>query len=465
MDDTNLKPAEGLTERLYWLIRLRWVAVGGVFFTALFADKALHIPLALAALYSIAGALGVYNLLFLLYLAWFRAAARPDLPALANRLANAQIAMDLLGLTALLHFSGGVENPFAYYFVFHMIIASVLLSRRASYLQATFAVFLFLLMAGLEYSGVWTHYCVAVQAAGCRRADLINLLGVAAAFTSTLYIAVYMAGSVSLKLREKEATLRAANLLLNEKDRIKSNYVLRVSHDIKDHLAAIQACLDPVLHGLTGELKPAQENLIRRSYERTEKLTVFVKALLEITRIKLSQKMETGPFSLRKAAESAVNLVEERAKAKNIKLNFAVGPGVDVIVGAQIYIEETIANFLSNSIKYTPEGGSVDLMIGDAGASVLIRVSDTGMGIPKGDLPHIFEEFYRAKNAKAAERTGTGLGLSIAKEVAKRHNGRIWAESQEGKGSIFYLSLPKEAAEPGRSGDAGSPPGLRVSGG
>ena len=86
------------------------------------------------------------------------------------------------------------------------------------------------------------------------------------------------------------------------------------------------------------------------------------------------------------------------------------------------------------------------------------------MGIPKGDLPHIFEEFYRAKNAKAAERTGTGLGLSIAKEVAKRHNGRIWAESQEGKGSIFYLSLPKEAAEPGRPGDAGSPSGLLVSG-
>ena len=436
-------------ERLYWLIRLRWFAAAGVALTILFAGRALDVPLPYAPLYFLAAALGAYNLLFLLYLSRLRAGPRPDLPAAANRLANAQISLDLLSLTALLHFSGGVENPFSYYFVFHMIIASVLLSRRASYLQATLAVFLFLLLAGLEYSGLLAHYCVAASAAGCRRAEAVYLLGVCAAFASTLYIAVYMAASVSLRLREKEAAMRLANVQLKEKDRIKSNYVLRVSHDVKDHLAAILACMDPVLHGLTGELKPAQESMIRRSYERTEKLTVFVKALLEITRIKLSKRMEMESFSLIKTADSAINFVEERARAKNIKLTCAVGPGVEMFTGAQIYIEETIANFLSNSIKYTPEGGSVDLMIGDAGASVLIRVSDTGMGIPKADLPHIFEEFYRAKNAKATERTGTGLGLSIAKEVAVRHGGRIWAESREGKGSVFYLSLPKQTPAPG----------------
>jgi signal transduction histidine kinase len=85
----------------------------------------------------------------------------------------------------------------------------------------------------------------------------------------------------------------------------------------------------------------------------------------------------------------------------------------------------------------------VDLNIGDAGASVLIKVSDTGIGIPKDDLPHIFEEFFRAKNARAAERAGTGLGLSIAREVVERHGGRLWVESEEGNGSVFYMSLPK----------------------
>ena len=435
--------APGLAESLFWLIRLRWFAVAGIFGAALVADRALGLDLPYARVRAIAGALGVYNLALRLYLGRAAAAAGPGL---LNRLANAQIPLDLLALTALVHFTGGGENPFSYYFVFHMIIASVLLSRRASYLQAGAALLLFLLMAGMEYSGRWAHYCAASAPQLCARADALRLLGACAAFASTLFIAVYMATSIAQRLRLKEAHLRAANEQLREKDRIKSNYVLRVTHDIKEHLAAIQACLDPVLHGVTGEVPPAQRGLIQRSYDRTGKLMTFVKALLEITRIKLSRKMETGDFSLRKTAENAVSHVAERAAARKIRLTWSVGHGVDRLHGSQIYIEETIAGFLANAVKYTPEGGRVDLTIGDAGASVLVRVTDTGMGIPADELPHIFEEFYRARNARAAERTGTGLGLSIAREVAQRHKGRVWAESREGEGSAFYLALPKPAA-------------------
>lgn len=439
-----VREPEGLTERIYWLIRLRWLAVAGILVIALFSHMVLRVPLAYAPIYYIAAALGVYNLLLLLYLNRVRAADGTDLPVITNRLANLQIPLDLVSLAVLVHLSGGIENPFAYYFVFHMIIASILLSRRASYLQAAFASALFMLIGGMEYYGLWEHHCVYGPRACALAAGPLPLLGSAAAFTSTLFMAVYMASSISLKLREKEAGLRVANRLLEEKDHIKSKYVLRVSHDVKEHLAAIQACLDPVLHGLTGPLNPGQEDLVRRAYERTGKLTFFVKALLEITRIKLSKSMDIGVFSLKKTAENAVNFVEERARAKKIKLTWAVAPSVDEMTGAQVYIEETIANFLANSIKYTPEGGSVDLLVSDEGASVLIRVTDTGIGIPEDELPHIFEEFYRARNAKAAELTGTGLGLSIAREVADRHGGRIWAVSEEGHGSTFYFSLPKQ---------------------
>jgi signal transduction histidine kinase len=438
--------ADGLAESLYWLIRLRWFAVAGIFLTAALAQHWLRLPLAYVPVFAVAAALGAANALLLVWFERARAAGGPGLPVLTNRLANAQIPLDLLCLTALVHFTGGVENPFAFYFVFHMIIASVLLSRRASYLQAAFALALYLLLTGLEYTGRWEHHCAASSPALCLRGDYLHLLGAWASFASTLFIAVYMATSISRKLRLKEAHLRAANEQLNEKDKIKSNYVLRVTHDIKEHLAAIQACLDPVLHGVTGEVAPAQRSLIQRSYDRTGKLMFFVKALLEITRIKLSRKMETAPFSLRKTAENAVSHVLERARARSINLTWAMGPGVDQAHGSQIYIEETIAGFLANAVKYTPEGGSVDMRIGDAGASVLIRVKDNGIGIPADELPRIFEEFFRARNAKAAERTGTGLGLSIAREVAQRHNGRVWVESEEGKGSSFYFSLPKASA-------------------
>lgn len=425
-----------LHESLYWLIRLRWLAACGVLITAFFSSRFLGLTLPYAAIYGIAVSLAAVNSIFFLFMR--RAGTRP---VLLNRLANLQIPVDLAALATLLHLSGGAENPFSFYFVFHMIIASVLLSRRATWLQAHFAVALFISMVWLEHSGVIPHHCFAPW--DCSASDWVRQAGISAAFVSTMYIAVYMTSSMALRLRQKEESLREANQQLNEKDKVKSNYVLRVTHDLKEHLAAIQACLDPVLEGIVGPLAEPQERMVRRAYDRTGKLMFFVRALLEITRIKLSRRMETAPFSLRKAALSAVSLVEARARARDISLSWSIEPGIDIMTGARIYIEETIANFLANAVKYTPPGGKVELMIGDAGASVLIRVKDTGIGIPRADQPRLFEEFFRASNAKEMEPTGTGLGLSIAKEVIQRHSGRVWVESEENKGSSFYFSLPK----------------------
>ena len=100
-------------------------------------------------------------------------------------------------------------------------------------------------------------------------------------------------------------------------------------------------------------------------------------------------------------------------------------------------------NLLANSVKYTHNNGKIDIKAFDKGNRILIEIADNGIGIPKDELPKIFEEFYRAANAKKTERDGTGLGLSIAKQIVERHNGRIWVESEEGKGSKFSIELPK----------------------
>lgn len=439
----KLVQEKGFIERMRWLIRLRWLAVSGVILAILFSSRILKLPIPLFPLYTIAFLLGAYNLVFLFLIN--RVEKIKDAAAFgsANRLANIQISLDLVCLSALVHFSGGVENPFIFYFIFHMIIASILLSRRASFLQATFAAFLFLFVVTLEYIGILPHYCLKGFIPYSLHDDILYIGGVYFAFISTVYIAVYMATSISKRLREREKTLEEANVLLEEKDRIKSEYVLRVSHDIKEHLSAIQGCLEPVAEGITGTLNPKQKDLIRRADERTGKLMYFVRALLEISRIKLSKHIEMAPFLLKDAVENAVNFVEAKAKDKGIKLCVNVDPGVDTIRGAEVYIEETIANMLANSVKYTPENGKIEIKVKDKGDRVLIEISDTGIGIPKNEIPKIFDEFYRARNAREVERTGTGLGLSIAKQVIERHNGRIWVESEEGRGSTFSFTLPK----------------------
>jgi len=436
----SFKRLEALSERLYWLIRLRWIAVAGVFLTVFLVGHVLGFSLPVAPLYATTAALAVYNLANLLLL---RSVRGRESFVILNRIANGQIALDLLSLVILIHFSGGIENPFLFYFIFHMIIASILLNRRASFLQATFAAALFFTVVIAEYLDILPHYCVKGFMAYDQQHNLIYITGISFVFVSTLYIAVYMATSISKRLKQREKVLEEANLQLEEKDRIKSEYVLRVSHGIKEHLSAIQGCLEPVAGGITGELNAKQFDLVQRAAQRTAKLMAFVVALLQITRIKLYKEMKMEYFSLKDSVDEAVNYTSSKAKAKFISVSFTIDAGIDKIRAAKEYIQETLTNLLVNSIKYTPRNGRVDIMIRNKGSSVLIEIADTGIGIPKNELPRIFEEFYRASNAKDVERDGTGLGLSIAKHVIEMHNGKIWVESEEGKGSKFSIELPK----------------------
>ncbi|MDP3730394.1 MAG: HAMP domain-containing sensor histidine kinase [Candidatus Omnitrophota bacterium] len=427
---------ESIVERSRWLISLRWIAIAGVILTAITAGRVFKIPLPVAPFCVITAVLIAYNLIFTFLIARLR-----------NGFANLQISLDLACLAALIHFSGGIENPFLFYFIFHMIIAGILLSRRAAILQATFAAVLFLAMVILEYTHTLAHYCLGGFIIEDQHGNLLYIAGVSFVFISTLYIAVYMATSIAKRLKRREASLGKANALLNEKDRIKSEYVLRVTHDIKEHLSAIQSCVETVAGGIAGELNEKQANLLQRADERTAKLMAFVKALVEITRIKLAREIEFDYFSLKDTIESAINFVDTKARDKSIIINSSISPAVDMINGAQVYIEETIANILANAVKYTSAGGRVDIDVEDDGGNVLIRVRDTGIGIPKGEIGKLFEEFYRATNARLTEKSGTGLGLAIARQVVARHGGKIWAESEEGVGSVFSIILPKGGAQ------------------
>jgi signal transduction histidine kinase len=429
-----------LVERNYWLIRLRWIAVAGVNVTILFISQILQFSLPTFALYSIGAFLAIYNLTFLVLLSLIKG---KESFSIINRIANAQISLDLLSLAGLIHFSGGVGNPFIFYFIFHMIIAGILLSRRASFIQATFAVLLFCAMAVSEYSGIATHYGLGNFFGFDRYNNFIYVSGVSFVFISTIYIAVYMATSISQRLRERDKILAETNVLLKKQDLLKSEYVLRVSHDIKEHLAAIQCCLEPVAGGITGELNPKQLDLVQRAVHRTAKLIFFVKALLEITRIRLTKEIKMDYFYFPDALAEAIAYISSKAKDKNISVDSIVEPSIDRIFGAQEYIQETLGNILANAVKYTPCNGKINIAVNDQGNRIFIQIKDTGIGIPADELPKIFEEFFRASNAKEAERDGTGLGLSLAKQVIERHNGKIWVESEEGKGSTFSIELPK----------------------
>ncbi len=437
-----------LLKRAYWLIKLRWIAVIFAGAATYVSSNLLGIELHDAALYSIAIFVALYNLIILMLLNHFAKKGNEVSNVVVKKIINVQISADLLILTVLLHFSGGIENPFIFYFIFHMIIASILLSLWDSYLQATFAVLVFGLLVLLEYLQLIPHYCLRGFTPNCLHRNKLYILGTFFVFTTALYLAVYMASYISVRLKRTERAYIEANILLQEKDHIKDEYVLRVTHDIKAHLATIQSCLGMVVNKVVGSIDDKAAEFIERAHIRTIKLKNFVDTLLKLTHMRLNDKLETDFFPLRETVYNSVYSVRTKAEEKSITLKCNVEPSVDTISGNQFSIEEVFSNLLLNAIRYTPEQGTVSIGAKNGKNCVVIEIADTGIGIPADEIGEVFDEFFRASNARKVHQDGTGLGLSIAKYIVERHGGKIWVDSIKDIGTKFWITLPKSSLQP-----------------
>ncbi len=227
---------------------------------------------------------------------------------------------------------------------------------------------------------------------------------------------------------------------LKELDRIKSEFVSVVSHDLRSPLTTIRGYVE--LLPRVGPLTPMQMDFVNRVGQSMKTITDLIGDLLDIGRIEAGLDQEAAPCQMadiaRKAAESVRIAIEE--KRHTLKVDIA--PGLPTITGNARRLEQVVINLLTNAIKYTPEGGRIELTLGTRGPYLMLRVKDNGMGIPLEDQPHVFDKFYRVQSDATAEIVGTGLGLSIVKSVVEKHGGRVWVESAPGQGSTFSVLLP-----------------------
>jgi signal transduction histidine kinase len=259
---------------------------------------------------------------------------------------------------------------------------------------------------------------------------------------SALYLIAYMTSDIAAQLYRQQEAYRQANLQLERKDRIKDEYVARVTHHIKGHLAAIKSCNDVVVLGMAGPLSDKQKGFVETSANRTRNLVTFVKKLLRLTQMRLSDDQESSEFSLTDTLSAAVAGAMSGAEEKAITLTSDVHLTRDIVYGEPFSIDEIVTTMLFNAIKFTPTGGKVSVHAELEDGHIRVDITDTGIGIPEEEIPRVFDEFYRASNAISVEKEGTGLGLAIAKQVVERHGGRIWVSSEEGKGSVFSFAFP-----------------------
>ncbi|MHC4120400.1 MAG: ATP-binding protein [Planctomycetota bacterium] len=246
------------------------------------------------------------------------------------------------------------------------------------------------------------------------------------------------------KLQKQEKALREANDQLKKKDRIKDEYVSRVTHDIKGHLATTRSWLYVATDQSTDLPHEKRAEFAGRALGRTLQLTAFVKELLDLTQMRLSGQLQMEPFSLPESISKSLASIAGKAKDKSITVTSDVESSLGEIVGHEFSINEMITNLLFNAVKYTPENKTVHLEARGFDGHVQIDIADTGIGIPEDELANVFDEFFRASNARKSERDGTGLGLSIVKQIVERHGGKISVESRQGLGTKFTVIMPRD---------------------
>ncbi len=444
-----------LSRRLRQYVNLRWVAVIAIIASIVLAQTVFGIRFPAEPVFGVAIAVALLNLAFFL---WAKRETYTNLPVEARvrrgrTFAHAQIVTDLVGLTALLHFTGGIENPFLVFYLLHVGLGSLLLPERDMVWVTALAMGLFTGLVGGEYVGWLPH----VHLSGFFPQEMYRegayVVAVLVAFSATLGLVSVVATGIASELRrrrEAQAQARARELehareQLAELDRMRAFFLGMASHDLKTPLAVAVNYVQTILDGYAGDVSSKQRQWLERTQARLEELLQLINDFLDVSLLdaqRIAQEIE--PTCLTTIAQLALEDVAARAKEKGVNVESQVPADLPLVRGSPKRLRRLLVNLLDNGIKFTSQGGKVSLAVAEETDHVRIDVMDTGVGIPSSYLPHIFEDYFRVRQREFIP--GAGLGLSTARRIVEAHGGRIWVESpyrSDVSGSKFSCTLPK----------------------
>lgn len=226
-----------------------------------------------------------------------------------------------------------------------------------------------------------------------------------------------------------------------ELDTLKSEFVATVSHDLRSPLTLMRGYA--TMLEMVGDLNEQQQGYVRKIIAGVENMSRLVNNLLDLGRIDLGVGLQVETFPLLDILERVLGPLQAQASEKEIDLTSEPDSNLPVLIKAdQALLYQAVYNLVENAIKYTPQGGKVQVRLSAVKDNIVFAVQDNGIGIDPEDIPRLFEKFYRGRQREARAQHGSGLGLAIVRSIAERHGGRVWVESQLGKGSTFYLQIP-----------------------
>lgn len=254
--------------------------------------------------------------------------------------------------------------------------------------------------------------------------------------------------NITAILDERDETLGTVTVLIDiseEKkiEKMKSEFVRLVSHELKAPIGAIQGYLNLILDGVIGDDKEKERDILQKTRDKTESLIELINDLLDLSRTerKLTER-EMRMVDIVDIIVENVEFYRNEANEKNITLIIRDDRDIPLVRGNAEELSRAFANLIGNAIKYTMQGGQVEIEIKKTKAHVVVAVKDNGIGMSEEDVSRIFTEFFRGKNAVAKKISGTGLGLAIANRIVEDHNGYIEVKSKLNQGSVFIVVLP-----------------------
>lgn len=423
-----------LRRKNLWLIDMRWVSSIAlmIFSLLLFVLKIDNNQF--TSLVSLAGVLASVN--FILYL--FLKIKKPTYLKNEENIVLAQIFVDYILLTLLVHLTGGIDSYFHFFYLFHIIIASVIFERKYPALIITaVSVILFTGLVTLEYLQIVKHIGHTIDSHN--PFDIGIALSI---FYVTVFASTYIGVTLMMRHKKVKNLIFSQNEKLEKADKEKMLFFRFVSHELKSPIIAIQSAINVVLDVMNSGLKPKARDMLERGRKRTVQMIEILKDLVSLS---YEEDNETHVKEMVVPCEHIhefVDYYKPGAIEKNIKIIETVCKQRKGFQLDKFVFEKIITNFISNAVRYTPNGGKVTIKTDLDDKFWYLMISDTGIGIPEEEQKHVFEEFYRASNAKIFEAVGTGLGLSIIKRMVEQENGEIFLKSKVGKGSTFTVRFP-----------------------
>lgn len=251
-------------------------------------------------------------------------------------------------------------------------------------------------------------------------------------------------------IKKYAAELSNANESLKVLDQMKDEFISNLSHELKTPLISIKGYSELVHDEVLGTLNEKQKNAMRIVLEKYDHLSFLLDSLIYLSIVKSGKvKYRFDPIQVEDSLRKVSEYFSFKAGGRGISIRREVGDDLPLVMGDVEYIPFIFRSLIDNAIKFSPDGGNISILVFNEDEHVHISIKDEGIGIPETELDHVFERFYQIDGSMARKYGGNGLGLYVSKNIVEIHNGIIWMESEEGKGTTVHVKFPSYASGPG----------------